>query len=127
MGACTGRNTTNMQMSVVILSFRLCAGRDPFTAGGAKPKQQQLYVIFHSVSGEIAELAAKGHYQIACQKYWEATHRSSLEAGINHPNQYLEESRKVAALGPNAKPAAPGEVKRCGSYVLLLNDSTLAA
>ncbi|KAK3863156.1 hypothetical protein Pcinc_031033 [Petrolisthes cinctipes] len=43
---------------------------------------------------EIIELVGKGHYQIACQKYWEATHNAPLETGINHPNQYFEESHK---------------------------------
>lgn len=79
----------------------------PFKLTDAPVLRQRLvaYGVASAVSTEIAELATKGHYQIACQKYWEATHRASLEMGVNHPNQYLEESRKLAALGPNAKPA----------------------
>ncbi|KAK8736904.1 hypothetical protein OTU49_004714 [Cherax quadricarinatus] len=44
---------------------------------------------------EIMDLVSKNHYQVACQRYWEATHNSTLDAGINHPNQYFEESFKI--------------------------------
>lgn len=33
--------------------------------------------------------------QLACTLTFEATHAASCEAGINHPNQYFVESRKV--------------------------------
>ncbi|XP_035792487.1 DNA primase large subunit-like [Anopheles albimanus] len=42
---------------------------------------------------EVAGYAAKGHYQIACGKYFEALHETKLEEGINHPNQYFELSQ----------------------------------
>lgn len=36
------------------------------------------------------------HYQIACQKYFEWTHdKMTVDGGVNHPNQYFEESRAV--------------------------------
>jgi len=45
---------------------------------------------------EIIELAEKTHYSIACQKYFEWVHnKATVDGGINHPNQYFEESRKV--------------------------------
>lgn len=44
--------------------------------------------------GEIMELVSKNHYQVACQRYWEATHNAPLDVGINHPNQFFEESYK---------------------------------
>lgn len=39
-------------------------------------------------------MAKKGHFQIACSKYFDAVHNSDLGLGINHPNQYFEESQK---------------------------------
>ncbi|XP_042215191.1 DNA primase large subunit-like [Homarus americanus] len=44
---------------------------------------------------EIIELVSMSHYQVACQRYWEATHNACLDAGINHPNQFFEESQKI--------------------------------
>uniref|UniRef100_A0A182KAN8 DNA primase large subunit n=1 Tax=Anopheles christyi TaxID=43041 RepID=A0A182KAN8_9DIPT len=42
---------------------------------------------------DVAGFAAKGHYQIACGKYFEVVHETKLEEGINHPNQYFELSQ----------------------------------
>ena len=38
--------------------------------------------------------AKEGHYQLACGKVWEGQHGCSCDSGINHPNQFFEESRK---------------------------------
>ena len=38
--------------------------------------------------------AKEGHYQLACGKVWEGQHGCACD-GINHPNQYYEQSRKV--------------------------------
>ncbi|CEG36611.1 dna primase [Plasmopara halstedii] len=47
---------------------------------------------------EILLLAENHHYQIACKKYFEATHEGSdPDVLINHPNGYFEESRKYYA------------------------------
>lgn len=40
-------------------------------------------------------MAKKGHYQIACSKYFDAVHQTDLGLGINHPNQFFEESQKI--------------------------------
>lgn len=40
-------------------------------------------------------MAKKGHYQIACSKYFDAVHNTDLGLGINHPNQFFEESQKI--------------------------------
>lgn len=40
-------------------------------------------------------MAKKGHFQIACSKYFDAAHNSDFGHGINHPNQYFEESQKL--------------------------------
>lgn len=34
------------------------------------------------------------HYQIACQRYFEAVHHHEIDGGIQHPNQYFQESQK---------------------------------
>lgn len=42
---------------------------------------------------EIVALSSKGHFQLACGKYFQYTHDAPVEVGINHPNQYFEESQ----------------------------------
>lgn len=44
----------------------------------------------------IMDMTKKGHYQIACSKYFDAVHNVDLGLGINHPNQFFEESQKLA-------------------------------
>ncbi|XP_045511645.1 DNA primase large subunit-like [Colias croceus] len=53
---------------------------------------------------EVVEMAKKGHYQIACSKYFDAVHNSDLGLGINHPNQYFEESQKIVKGGIKLEP-----------------------
>ncbi|XP_069175390.1 DNA primase large subunit-like [Procambarus clarkii] len=69
----------------------------PFKHTDAPILKQRLtsFQVPQQAINEIMELVSKNHYQIACQRYWEATHNSQMEAGINHPNQYFEESYKV--------------------------------
>ena len=46
---------------------------------------------------QIIESLKGGHYQVACTRYFEATHKrevESIQSSISHPNQYFEESRK---------------------------------
>lgn len=57
---------------------------------------------------EIVNYASKGHYQIACTKYFEASHNISLDTGINHPNQYFEESQ--IAIGNRQRVNKPKNV-----------------
>ena len=45
---------------------------------------------------EISQLVAGSHYQLACVKYFEATHNvDNAEFVLNHPNQYYEKSREI--------------------------------
>lgn len=70
---------------------------------------------------EIANYASRGHYQIACGKYFEATHNVILEGGINHPNQYFEESQ--IAIGSKQrvnKSRNVNNVKSDGDYAAQL-------
>ncbi|XP_052757862.1 DNA primase large subunit [Galleria mellonella] len=43
---------------------------------------------------DIVDITKKGHFQVACSKYFDAVHNIDLGLGINHPNQYFEESQK---------------------------------
>ena len=42
-------------------------------------------------------MVKSGHYQVACMKVFELSHNSTMESmgGLQHPNQYFEESQKV--------------------------------
>lgn len=44
---------------------------------------------------EVISYASKGHYQIACSKYFEIMHETTLEEGITHPNQFFEKSQAI--------------------------------
>lgn len=44
---------------------------------------------------DVISYATKGHYQIACGRYFELIHNNKLEEGINHPNGYFENSQIV--------------------------------
>lgn len=60
---------------------------------------------------EIMELCSKGHYQIACTKYFELTHGQASSAVINHPNQYVEESFKIGKEDKGTSDATPSTNK----------------
>ncbi|KAG6444005.1 DNA primase large subunit [Manduca sexta] len=53
---------------------------------------------------EVVDLAKKGHYQIACSKYFDTVHNEDVGLGINHPNQYFEESQKIIKGGIKVEP-----------------------
>ena len=43
------------------------------------------------------------HYQLACGMTFEATHGKTIEEGVQHPNQYFDESRKALGFGASGK------------------------
>ncbi|ESQ28579.1 hypothetical protein EUTSA_v10018528mg [Eutrema salsugineum] len=53
---------------------------------------------------DVMDKVRNKHYQLACTLTFEAIYGTSCDAGINHPNQYFEESQKI--LKSNA-PTAP--------------------
>lgn len=59
---------------------------------------------------EVVSFATKGHYQIACAKYFEIMHESKLEEGINHPNQYFEKSQAI--IDGRTNEAGKGETSK---------------
>lgn len=54
----------------------------------------KLYV-FHKDVAEIARLSSEGHYNLACNKYFESTHQQPPARVHLHPNQYFQESRDI--------------------------------
>jgi DNA primase large subunit len=44
---------------------------------------------------EITSYASKGHFQLACGKYFEVTHNTKLDEGVTHPNGYFENSQII--------------------------------
>lgn len=53
------------------------------------------YGISPGHSQEILSFVDKGHFQLACGKYFQVSHDVKVEQGINHPNQYFEMSQYV--------------------------------
>jgi hypothetical protein len=46
-------------------------------------------------TAEILDLAARGHFQVACQRYFVAMHPGAIPEKVGmHPNAYYDESRK---------------------------------
>ncbi|EFA10435.1 DNA primase large subunit-like Protein [Tribolium castaneum] len=69
----------------------------PFKHWDVNLVKQKVIECGVSVDGanEIKQLVSDGHYQLACGKYFEYTHGKALGNGINHPNQYFEESMNI--------------------------------
>ncbi|KOM31527.1 hypothetical protein LR48_Vigan01g108200 [Vigna angularis] len=44
---------------------------------------------------DVIDKARNRHYQLACTLTFEALHGMPCDAGINHPNQYFSDSRKI--------------------------------
>lgn len=42
---------------------------------------------------DVMSYATKGHFQLACGRYFELIHNCKLAEGINHPNGYFEQSQ----------------------------------
>lgn len=55
----------------------------------------QGYGIDAQAINEILDVTKKGHFQVACSKYFDAVHHTDIGIGVNHPNQYFEESQKI--------------------------------
>lgn len=60
---------------------------------------------------EIVDLVSRQHFQIACQRYFEATHNTEVDCGIQHPNQYFIESQKILNGDPKEKSVLKGTNK----------------
>ena len=54
-----------------------------------------IFLFLNVAIQEISDLASRQHYQIACQRYFEVVHHGEIDGGIQHPNQYFQESQKI--------------------------------
>jgi hypothetical protein len=53
------------------------------------------FIDFDWVILKILELVDTSGYQLACQRYFEFTHKTEEIVTINHPNQYFESSYRI--------------------------------
>jgi len=69
----------------------------PFKHSDVSHLKQQLLAWNLSTAdiNKVTEKVTQGHFQVACAKYFQATHGVETEVAINHPNHYFEESQKV--------------------------------
>lgn len=44
---------------------------------------------------DVVSYSSKGHFQLACGRYFEVVHETKIDEGINHPNGYFENSQIV--------------------------------
>lgn len=61
---------------------------------------------------DIVDAATKGHFQIACGKYFQYTHGQENKNGINHPNQYFEDSVECKKESKDASRSTPKAIKK---------------
>ena len=52
---------------------------------------------------DIVQKAKAHHYQLACGMTFEAVHGKTMDEGVQHPNQYFDESRKALGFGASGK------------------------
>lgn len=85
----------------------------PFKSFDANTLRAKLnsYGFASAHAQEVASFASKGHYQIACAKYFEIMHETELEEGINHPNQYFDKSQSIIEGRANDTTTAAGGAK----------------
>ncbi|GBP70610.1 DNA primase large subunit [Eumeta japonica] len=63
--------------------------------GNSLKNRLQGYNLEPQAINNIVDLAKRGHFQIACSKYFNAVHNVELDLGLNHPNEYFEASQKL--------------------------------
>lgn len=74
--------------------------------------------VSHKAVAEITDYARKSHYQLACQKYFEVTHKlSAAPFSLEHPTQFFIESRQlrggmVPGGGTKSEPLGAGGVAK---------------
>ncbi|XP_064626555.1 DNA primase large subunit-like [Lineus longissimus] len=74
----------------------------PFRHTDSNMLRQKLQGMKISKDGvdQVIDLVKGGHYQVACARYFELTHISEEQGlGINHPNQYFDESQRILKGG----------------------------
>ncbi len=54
------------------------------------------------------EHSDSNNYQIACQRYFEFSHKTEELVPINHPNQYFEQSMRILSSHSSGNSGATG-------------------
>jgi DNA primase large subunit len=82
----------------------------PFKHSDVSHLKQQLLAWNLPIAdiNKVAEYVTEGRFHKACGKYFQVTHGTQFDIGINHPNQYFEESQKVFNGKHDGKAAAKG-------------------
>jgi len=78
----------------------------PFKHSDAEILQRRLqsYNLSNESVKEVIDLVKKQHFQIACARYFEVTHKlPEGSMNLNHPNEYFVESQKLLKDGPSAR------------------------
>ncbi len=65
-----------------------------WTGAALRSTLQGMQVPAANVEAAVSKASA-GHFQLACAAVWEGKHSCACTAGITHPNQYYDESRRV--------------------------------
>lgn len=63
--------------------------------GAALKQKMAEYGVGKAHAQEVTSFATKGHYQLACSRYFECAHGTKNDVGITHPNQYFESSQQL--------------------------------
>ena len=74
----------------------------PYRVLGEEELRASLSKLSLADPGKVEQAVSKakgGHYQLACATVWEGMHGCACDSGINHPNQYYDESRKQRGAG----------------------------
>uniref|UniRef100_A0A3Q7G0A7 DNA primase large subunit n=1 Tax=Solanum lycopersicum TaxID=4081 RepID=A0A3Q7G0A7_SOLLC len=72
---------------------------------------------------DVIDKVRNRHYQLACTLTFEAVHGSSCDAGVNHPNQYYNDSQRilesqVSSSWTNTKMACKGYLCHCDFVIM---------
>lgn len=88
----------------------------PFKHSDPEMFQNRLksYNVHNDAINEIIDLVKQQHFQIACAKYFEVTHKLPENANVNisHPNTYFDESLKILRNGLSASKFQPVLIKQ---------------
>lgn len=58
---------------------------------------------------EIVGFASKGHYQLACGRYFAVMHETPQDESINHPNHYFDKSQELIEGRTNTGTPKPSQ------------------
>lgn len=58
---------------------------------------------------EVVAFASKGHYQLACGRYFAIMHESQQDESITHPNQYFDKSQALIEGRTNDSTPKPSQ------------------